>query len=113
MSPSQKKVHDSWYQILREFAKREWVSLFTSSAAGIFTAEAVHLVVQDHAFQSFLITRYKPAASFDDPKYYLPYITVFATMVVLAIGPLVSRYVNRGIRSLWTGVTSGLVLLPF
>jgi hypothetical protein len=113
MNPSQKKVRDSWHQILRQFARREWFSFFTSSAAGVFTAEAVHLVLQDHSFQSFLIARFKPAASFDDPKYYIPYTTIFAIVAIFAIGPFVFSYVNRGIRSWWAGVTSGLVLLPF
>src|ERR1022692_292074 len=113
MNPSQKKVRDSWRQILRQFAKREWVSFFTSSAAGVFTAAVVHLLLQDHSFQSFLITRYKPVASFDDPKHYIPYIIIFLTLAVLAIILFAISFVLRGIRSLWTGVTSGLVLLPF
>lgn len=113
MNPRQKKVRDSWRLILRQFTKREWFSYFASSTAGVLTAEAAHLVLRDHAFQTFLINRYKPAASFDDPKYYVSYVTIIVTLAVLAIGPFLFAYTKRGIRSWWAGVTSGLVLLPF
>lgn len=113
MNPSEKRVRDSWHHVLRQFAKREWFSFFTSSAAGVVIAEVVHLVLQDQSFQSLLISSYRPVVSFDDPKYYIPYFTIISTLAILAIGPFVVGYTSRGIRSWWAGVTSGLVLLPF
>lgn len=113
MNPSQKKILKSWRQILRQFAKREWFSFFISSSLGVVAAEVIHLVLLDRSFQSFLVSRYKPAVSFDDPKYYIPYVIIIFLTTALAIGAFVFGYVKRGLRSWWTGVTSGLVLLPF
>lgn len=113
MNTNQKRVFGSWRQTLWQFAKREWLAFFTASALGVATAEVLHLVLRDQAFQSFLIARYKPAAFFDDPSYYTPYLIIILAILVLAIGPGLVNDVRRGLRSWLTGVTSGLTLLPF
>jgi predicted KAP-like P-loop ATPase len=113
MNARQKKIIKSWRQIFREFVKREWFSLFMSSGLGILTAETVHLSFQDLLFQSFLASHYKPSVSFDDPKYYVPYAAICFIAIVLAMSGFISSYIWRGLKSWWTGVTSGLLLLPF
>jgi len=74
----------------------------------------VHLLWRDVLFQTSLISKYSPNwISFDNPRYYIPYLTVLFFLVLLAVGPFISVNLWRGIRSWLTGVTSGLVLLPF
>ena len=113
MNSRQKKIQDSWPRQLQDFAKREWFSLFLSSGLGVLTAELVHLVAQDHAFQNSITTHYKPWVSSDDSRYYLPYLAIFLFVMLLAFGPPLWMNVWRGLKSWGTGVTSGLVLLPF
>ena len=98
MNPRQKKILKSWHQILRQFAKREWFSFFISSSLGVLAAEVIHLVLWDRSFQSFLVSRYKPAVSFDDPKYYIPYVTIIFITTALAIGAFVFGHVTVGCR---------------
>src|SRR5258707_9828811 len=113
MNARQKKILGSWRRLLRGFVKREWFSLFLSSGLGILVAEFVHLVSQDLLFESFLASHYKPSVSFDDPKYYIPYLVIILIAFVLATGALLPGYIWRGVKSWWEGVTSGLLLLPF
>jgi hypothetical protein len=54
MNTRQKKILGSWRQLLWDFAKREWLSLFVSSSLGVLAAGSVHLFWLDHSFQSFL-----------------------------------------------------------
>ena len=113
MNTRQNKILESWRKVLRIFVKREWFSLFTASGLGTLGAEFVHLLLRDYSFQSFLAARYKPSVSLDDPQYYAPYITIVFIAVLFATGPFIFRFIRRGLVSWWTGVTSGLVLLPF
>jgi KAP-like P-loop domain-containing protein len=113
MNLRQKKMLKSWLQILLAFAKREWFSVFMSSGLGVLVAQGIHLILRDHTFQDFLASLYKPKVLFDDPQYYVPYLAVILIATVLAIGPFIFGYISRGISSWWTGVSSGLVFLPF
>ena len=114
MNSRQAKILSSWPRLLRNFARREWVSLFVSTAIGVLAAEVVHLLWRDVLFQTSLISKYSPNwISFDNPRYYIPYLTVLFFLVLLAVGPFISVNLWRGIKSWFTGVTSGLVLLPF
>lgn len=114
MNSRQEKILSSWPRLLKNFARREWVSLFVSTAIGVVAAEAVHLLWRDVLFQTSLISKYGPNwISFDDSRYYTPYLTVFFFLVLLAPGLFISVNLWRGIKSWLTGVTSGLVLLPF
>jgi len=113
MNARQKKLIRLWPRLLQTFAKREWLAFLLSSSLGIAAAEFVHLLSADHLFQSFLLAKYKPAASFDDPRYYTPYLAIILALTFLAIAGFVSGYTWRGLKSFGNGVTSGLVLLPF
>jgi predicted KAP-like P-loop ATPase len=113
MNTRQKKILGSWRQLLWDFARREWLSLFVSSSLGVLAAESAHLFLLDHSFQSFLASEYKSSISFDEPRYYAPYLTIVFITMFLAVGPFISGYIWRGLKSWWTGVTSGLLLLSF
>jgi predicted KAP-like P-loop ATPase len=115
LNDHQKTVRESWEALLWEFAKREWKSAFLATSLGIVAAESVHLLLWDISFQSFLSSRYKPqpAVSFDDPRYYYPYIALILLTAVVAIVANIGGYFGRGLRSWWAGVTSGLIWLTF
>jgi len=113
INPLQKKIHDSWPAMLWVFTKREWLSLFLSTSAGILVAQLIHLVRQDHAFKSSVATHYKPWMSFDDARYYLPYLAIVVIVTLVAVGPSFGMNVWRGLKSWSKGVTSGLVFVPF
>src|SRR5882762_10063001 len=100
----QKKIHDSWGQLLWVFTKREWLSVFLSSSLGILAAESVHLILHDHAFESSVVSHYKLWVSFDDARYYVPYLTIFFLATLLALGPFFSLNVRRGLKSWFAGV---------
>lgn len=109
----QTKILTSSHRLLQFFIKREWFSLFISSGLGVLAAESVHLLWRDRSFGSFLVTKYEPSVSFDDPRYYAPYLAVALALVLLAVSGFVVGFAWRGIRSFAGGVTSGLVALPF
>jgi hypothetical protein len=113
LNTQQKKIRDSWPAMLWLFAKREWLSLFLSTSAGILLAQLIHLVRQDHAFKHSVATHYKPWVSFDDAQYYPPYLIIVFIVALLALGPFFGMNVWRGLKSWSKGVTSGLVLVPF
>ena len=97
MNLSQKKMLKSWSKILRAFAKREWFSLFVSSGLGVLAAQVIHLIGWDHSFQDFLASLYESKVFFDDPHYYVPYLTVILIATVLAIGPFTFGYISRAL----------------
>jgi AAA ATPase domain len=114
LNGQQKRILASWPQLLWNFARREWISVFVSSGAGVLAAEIFHLLWRDRSFQLGLSTKYKPGwVNFDDPRYYTFYILAILVLVLLAVGPFLSINIWRGIKSWLHGVTSGLVLLPF
>jgi hypothetical protein len=113
MNSRQKKILSSWPLLLRDFAKREWVSLFLSSGIGVLAAKSLHLLWRDHAFQTSFVSHYKPWVSFDSAGYYVPYLLICFFSILLALGPILAVNIWRGLKSWTTGVTSGLVLLAF
>jgi hypothetical protein len=113
MNTRQKKVLESWRLLLREFVKREWLSIFLSTSLGVLAAEAFDLLLRDWSFQYYLMTHFEPSVSFDDPKHYFPYLAIIFGTMFLAVVVLIFGYARRGLKSWWAGVTSGLVLLPF
>jgi hypothetical protein len=113
VNTQQKRIQNSWPQSLWVFTKREWLSLFLSAGLGILIGSLIHLVRQDHAFQNSVATHYKPWVSFDDARYYLPYLIATFVVILLALGPLLGSSIWRGLKSWGLGVTSGLVLVPF
>src|SRR5258708_22746240 len=114
LNSRQKKILGSWPRLLWDFNRREWVSVFVSSGIGVLAGEALHLLWRDQLFQSSLVRKYGPTwPLFDNPRYYLPYLTIAAFCVFLAVGLSMSVNIWRGLKSWVFGVTSGLVLLPF
>jgi KAP family P-loop domain len=113
MNSRQKRIVSSWLQLLQDFTKREWISLFVSSAIGVIAAESIHLLWRDHSFQCYVLSKYKSSVSFDDPRYYVPYLVVFFLLMLVAVGPIVCMNIGWGIKSWLRGVTSGLLLLGF
>jgi hypothetical protein len=113
LNTRQKQVIQAWPQLLLGFVQREWFSLFLWSSLGVLAAECVDLLLRDHSFQDDLVTNYLPIVLSDNPRHYVPYLTIVFGTMFLAILPFISAYIWRGLRSWWTGVTSGLVLLPF
>jgi predicted KAP-like P-loop ATPase len=113
MNSRQKRICETWRQLLLGFVQREWFTLFLSSALGVLAAESVELFFRDHSFQRDLITYYLPIVSFNDPQHYIPFLTIVGIMVLLSIAVFMSAYIRRGLKSWWAGVTSGLILLPF
>lgn len=113
MNTRQKKILESWRLPLREFVKREWLSLFLSTSLGVLAAEVFDLLLRDDSFQHYLISHFEPSVSFDDPKHYAPYLVIVIGTMFLAVVAFIFGFVWRGLRSWWAGVTSGLVLLPF
>jgi hypothetical protein len=104
----------SWPRLLRDFGRREWISVFISSGSGVFVVEIFHLLSRDRSFRSGLGTKYNPDwISFDDARYYIPYIIFILALLLLAAGPSLSINIWRGLKSWLYGVTSGLVLLSF
>jgi hypothetical protein len=95
------------------FTKREWFSLFLSTSLGVLSAESFNLAWRDHAFKASLVSHYKPWVSFDDGDYYVRYFAICFIATLLALGPLFSLNIWRGLKSWFDGVTSGLILLPF
>ena len=113
MDNRQKKVLKSWRLALWRFVKREWFSLFLATSLGVLVAEFFDLLLRDDAFQYYLISNFRPSASFDDPAHYVPYLVIVFGTIFLAVVALIFGYVRRGLKSWWAGVTSGLVVLPF
>jgi hypothetical protein len=114
LNSEQKKVLASWPRLLRNFGTREWISVFVSSAAGVLAVEVFHLLWRDRSFRLGLSTKYSPNwISFDNSRYYIPYIVIILVLVLLAFGPSLCINIWRGLKSWYHGVTSGLVLLPF
>ncbi len=114
MNSRQKKILGSWRGLLWNFVKREWIPVFVSSGIGVLAAEGVHLLWRDQSFQSSLVSKYSPSwLSFDDPRYYIPYLSIALFSVFLAVALSISVNFWRGLKSWLFGVTSGLVLLPF
>src|ERR1700737_3438769 len=73
MNSRQKKVLESWRLILWEFVKREWFSLFVWTSLGVLAAESFDLLLRDHSFRCYLVSKFWPSVSFADPKHYVPY----------------------------------------
>jgi predicted KAP-like P-loop ATPase len=113
MNDGQRRIRKDWKRVLSEFAKREWTSALISAGLGVITAGIFHLLFKVQSFQSFLVTKYKPAVSFDDPRVYVPLLIISLIAFMAAITPVGSSYIIRGVRSWWTGVTSGLIVLSF
>ena len=68
----------------------------------------------DHSFRAFLKDKYVPAAlRFDDPGSYVLLLLVISFAVLMGMALEIPRYVWRGLRSWWAGVTSGLALFTF
>jgi len=68
----------------------------------------------DHSFRAFLKDKYVPAAlRFDDPGSYVLFLLVISFAVLMGMALEIPRYVWRGLRSWWAGVTSGLALFTF
>jgi hypothetical protein len=112
MNSRQKKILESWRLILWEFVKREWFSFFLSTGSGVLLAEGFDLLLRDHSFQYYLISKL-PSVSSDDPTHYVPYLVIVLATLFLAVVAVGFNYLRRGVRSWWAGVTSGLVFLPF
>src|SRR5580704_5846024 len=113
MNARQTQILKSWRQHFRGFIKREWFSLFMSSSLGVLAAELLHVLWLDLSFQSYFISKYKPAVPLDELRYYLPYLSIVAILACIAISAIVFGYIWRGLKSCWYGVTSGLIVLPF
>lgn len=104
----------SWWDALNEFVKREWFSVFAYGGLGSILATIGRLILQDHSFRRFLISKYSPQPShFDNPRVYMPYAVTVAAAIFLAVALRIPANVKRGLRSWWEGVTSGLALLSF
>jgi hypothetical protein len=112
MNSRQKKILESWRPILWEFVKREWFSFFLSTGMGVLLAEGFDLLLRDHSFQCYLVSKL-PSVSLDDPTHYVPYLVIVFCAMFLAVVALGFSYVRRRARSWWAGVTSGLMFLPF
>ena len=116
MSPNTEKARtpEAWQRLLWDFTKREWWSVFLWSSLGALAAGLVRLVLWDRSFQGFLTSSYIPShPRFDDPRLYLPYLIIALVAVFVGIALRIPGLLSRGLRSWWTGVTSGLALLPF
>jgi KAP family P-loop domain len=113
LNSRQENVLNSWHRVLQQFVKREWFSLFLSTGLGILVGECIDLLLWDHSFQRYFFANYIPSAHLDDPKRDFPYVVLLLGAMFLAVVPVISTYIRRGIRSWWAGVTSGLVFLPF
>jgi cation transport ATPase len=102
----------AWRKLLKDFTKREWLSVFVWSGVGIIGAALIRLTLWDHAFEVFLGSKCIPTQKiFDDPRLYLPYLVAGAVAVVLGSALRISGFLWRCLRSWWAGVTSGLSLL--
>ena len=99
MNARQKKILTSWRSLFQRFVKREWFLFFMSSGLGVVVAESVHLLWVDRSFQYVLVSKYKPAVSFDDPRYYIPYIAIVLILMFIAVSGLISSYAWRGLKS--------------
>src|SRR5260370_41322481 len=113
LNSRKRKVLKGWRQQLWVFARREWLSLFVSCSLGVAAAGIIRLVLWDHSFQDFVVSKYKPSVTFDVPRLYIHYLIIIAVTVFLAMVLLIPGFLWRGLKSWWQGVTSGLVLLSF
>src|SRR5438270_772033 len=113
LNPKKKKaILRAWQMHLLDFTKREWFSVFVWFGLGVIVSGFIRLTLWDHAFQGFLGSRYIPLAKmFDDPRLYFPYLLTAAAAVFLGIILRVPMFLARGLRSWWSGVTSGLAFL--
>src|SRR5947208_2014159 len=59
MNTRQKNILESWHQVLWNFTKREWFSLFLWSGLGVLAVESVDPLLRDHSFQRYLLSKYK------------------------------------------------------
>jgi hypothetical protein len=112
LSVQQSSVLKARRQLLREFTKREWLSLFVWSGFGALAAGLVRLVLSA-SFQAYLTSRYLPSPTFGDRRLLLPYLITAVGAFFLGIALRIPGFLWRGLRSWWAGVTSGLALLPF
>ncbi len=103
-----------WAKWLKKFSLREYRTVLLWTAIGALCAGALRLILNDHAFDAFLLKRYTPEKlAFDDPKRYFPYgLSVALSVAGIALA-LVVTLMRRGLRSWWFGVTSGLSFLTF
>jgi hypothetical protein len=107
-----RKALKAWRTLLKNFAEREWLSVFVGSGVGVIGAGLAHLALWDHSFKEFLGARYTlPEKIFDDPQLYLPYLIIGAVAIVIGSTLRIPKFWWRGLRSWWAGVTSGLSLL--
>jgi predicted KAP-like P-loop ATPase len=106
------RILNAWRKLLKDFTKREWLSVFIWSGVGIIGAALIRLTLWDHAFEVFLGSKYIPAEKIsDDPRLYLPYLITGAVVVLLGSALRVPAFLGRCLRSWWAGVTSGLCFL--
>ena len=107
-----RRILCAWRKLLKDFTKREWLSVFVWSGTGIAGAALIRLTLWDHAFEVFLGSKYVPTEKiFDDPRLYLPYLITGAVAVLIGSALRVPALLWRCLRSWWAGVTSGLSFL--
>jgi hypothetical protein len=80
---------------------------------GIIVAGCIHLLVWDHSFHDSLLSKYTSSMPVDDRRPYILYLILISGSIFVAIAPFTFGFLWRGLRSWWTGVTSGLLILPF
>jgi hypothetical protein len=97
-----------------EFIKREWFDVILWSGLGAIGATLLRLIFLDSALRKFFVLTYIPPSNrFDDIWLYFPYVITLAAILSVAMLVRVQEMARRGISSWWSGVTSGLCLIPF
>ena len=110
----ERNVLSDWPRLLSKFVSREWTKLFGWFGTGAVLAGLFRLGWSDHSFRAFLKTNYIPTGMhFDNASSYVRF--ALAVVLAVALGTLldIPRYIRRGFRSWWAGVTSGLALFVF
>jgi len=113
MNATQRRLLNSWPPLLWTFTKREWFATLLASGAGIFAAECAGILARDRSVRSYLTVKYAPAVRLEDPRQYVAYALIAASVIAIALAPALLNYTLRALRSWWAGVTTGLVFLPF
>ncbi len=99
---------------LRVFVRREWASVFLSSAAGVLCASIIRLAWADSLFQKYCLRQYGILrADFGGLHSYSTYLWGLSIALALAAIPKAFVVSWKGIRSWVLGITSGLCLASF
>lgn len=104
----------SRWRLVAVFLSREIKPITGGVFYGLIGAALVHLCAYDGSFRALLKKRFYPnLPALDSPAFYAPYVILSACVLILFAAMPACSFIRRGIRSWYSGVTSGLGLISF